>query len=138
MHILQVLSDCVSEPEVGQSESLPLLEQLLQCVTAITSAAVRTCRMHSAALFCVLLRIAASRHALTLGSQVVYLYYDIIHNCVNHLHVRIIWTNPALCTLQVDNALELLAVTQDMTSVMNLYEAHAGSIMQTIKVLIKL
>jgi dynein assembly factor 5 len=100
---LKVLSDCVSEPEVGQSESLPLLEQLLQCVTAITSAAVRTCRMHSAALFCVLLRIAASRHALTLGSQ-------------------------------VDNALELLAVTQDMTSVMNLYEAHAGSIMQTIKI----
>ena len=57
---------------MGQSESLPLLEQLLHCVTAITSAAAHTCHMHSAALFCVLLRISASRHALALKSQVVH------------------------------------------------------------------
>ena len=87
VHVLQVLSDCVSEPEVGQSENLSLLEQLLHCVTAITSAAARTCHMRSSALFSVLLRIAASRHALTLGSQVVHplsvlICNDIIHNCV--------------------------------------------------------
>ena len=35
----------------------------------------------------------------------------------------------------MENALELLAVTQDMTCVMSLYEAHAGNLMQTIKVL---
>lgn len=67
---VQVLSECVSESEVGQSESLPLLQQLLNCVIVITTAAGDTCHLHSAALFSVLLRIASSRHAPTLKSQV--------------------------------------------------------------------
>ena len=71
-YLHQALSECVSEAEVGQSESLPLLEQLLQCVTAIISAAGHTCHLYSAALFSVLLRIAASHHAVALKSQVVH------------------------------------------------------------------
>lgn len=70
-NIVQMLSECVAESEVGQSESLPLLQQLLHCVTAITIAAAHTCHLHSAALFSVLLRISASRHySVTLKSQV--------------------------------------------------------------------
>ena len=60
----------MSESEVGQSESLPLLEQLLNCVIVITTAAGDTCHLHSAALFSVQLRIASSRHAPTLKSKV--------------------------------------------------------------------
>ena len=56
--------------EVGQSESLPLLQQLLHCIAALTSAAATNSHLHSSALFSVLLRIAASPHALTLKLQV--------------------------------------------------------------------
>lgn len=73
------MSDCVSENEVGQSEHLPLLQQLLSCVNAITSAAANDCHLHSAALFCVFLRVSASRHTLTLRTQVSFLG---IHVCV--------------------------------------------------------
>lgn len=68
--LLQSVCECVSASEVGQSESLPLLEQLLNCVTAIITAAATNCHLHSSALFSVLLRISASRHALSLKLQV--------------------------------------------------------------------
>ena len=67
---VQMVCECVSANEVGQSESLPLLQQLLNCVTAIVNAAATNCHFHSTALFSVLLRIAASRHALSLKFQV--------------------------------------------------------------------
>jgi dynein assembly factor 5 len=67
---LKMVCECVSANEVGQSESLPLLQQLLNCVTAIVNAAATNCHFHSTALFSVLLRIAASRHALSLKFQV--------------------------------------------------------------------
>lgn len=59
----QSISECLAEPEVGQSEHLPLLRQLLGCVSAVTMAAGESLPQHSLLLFTVLLRIAASRHA---------------------------------------------------------------------------
>ena len=60
----------MSESEVGQSQHLPLIQQLLDCVNAITNAASGTCHLHSTALFSVFLRISASQHALALKTQV--------------------------------------------------------------------
>lgn len=58
----QAVSECLSEPEVSESEHTPLLHQLVQCVLATTNASGDSCPQHSLRLFSVLLRVAASRH----------------------------------------------------------------------------
>ena len=59
---LQSITECIAEPEVSESEHIPLLCQLLQCVTAATRAAGDSCAQHSLRLCSVLLRIAASSY----------------------------------------------------------------------------
>ena len=73
----QAVCECVSSSEVGQTESLPLLQQLLGCVIAITSASGPDCHLHSAPLFSTLLRIAASRHSPTLKTQVRFIVHNV-------------------------------------------------------------
>lgn len=66
----QAASECLSEPEVSESEHTPLLHQLLQCVLATTNASGDSCPQHSLRLFSVLLRVAASRHLEHLKMEV--------------------------------------------------------------------
>jgi len=61
---------CLAEPEVSQSEHLPLLRQLLRCVTAATRVSMETNPQLSLRAFTVLLRVAASRHMAELKLQV--------------------------------------------------------------------
>ncbi len=68
--LLQSITECLSEPEVSESEHVPLLRQLLQCVLATTRAAGESCPQHSLRLFSVLLRVAASRHLEQLKTEV--------------------------------------------------------------------
>lgn len=62
--------DCISETEVGQSDHLPLLKEVLSGVLLITERAGNTCAEHSLKLFTVVLRLSASKHAQTLGDSV--------------------------------------------------------------------
>ena len=68
--LLQIVSRCLSASEVGHTANLPLLQQLLNCVTTITTASGPDCHLHSAVLFSVLLRISASQHSVVLKAQV--------------------------------------------------------------------
>ena len=75
-HILfQIIAQCLNEPEVGQSEHLPLLKQLLKCVSSVihsitpsSSSSYSSLSLH---LFTVVLRILASRQSDVIRNEVV-------------------------------------------------------------------
>ena len=66
----KAITECLAEPEVSQSEHLPLLRQLLHCVMAAIKVSGETLPQHSFRTFTVLLRIAASKHMEHLKPQV--------------------------------------------------------------------
>lgn len=71
---LEIIAQCLNEPEVGQSEHLPLLKQLLKCVSSVihsitpSSSSSSSLSLH---LFTVLLRILASRQSDVIRNEVV-------------------------------------------------------------------
>ena len=67
---LQSIVKCISEPEVGQSEHLPLLQELLDAVMVTTQQTKQECQTHSLQLFTIILRVSASNHAESLGTKV--------------------------------------------------------------------
>ena len=97
----QVITECLAEPEVSQTEHAPLLSQLLSCVATIIDIAREACASVSHLLFTILLRIAASRH------------------------VKV---------EQVEEEMLRLARVQGLESTAELFVAHAGGILEEIKV----
>ncbi len=61
---------CLSEPEVGQSEHLPLLQELLCAVITVTQQAKQETKTYSLELFTIILRVSASNHADSLDRKV--------------------------------------------------------------------
>ena len=68
--LLQSIVKCLSEPEVGQSEHLPLLQELLSAVIVVTQQAKQESKAYSLELFTITLRVSASNHADSLGTKV--------------------------------------------------------------------
>lgn len=66
----QPIAECLAEPEVSQSEHLPLLRQLVSCVAVVTTASQNPSPRLSLCLFSVLLRVAASRREGELREEV--------------------------------------------------------------------
>ncbi len=67
---LQVIVDCLSEHEVGQTEHTPLLRELLLAVGVVTEAAIVLTRELSFKLFTVTLRAEASNQAPALRGEI--------------------------------------------------------------------
>ncbi|XP_064394922.1 dynein axonemal assembly factor 5-like [Halichondria panicea] len=67
---LEVIVDCLSEPEVGQTEHTPLLRELLLAVGVVTEAAIVLTRDLSFKLFTVTLRAEASNQASALRGEI--------------------------------------------------------------------
>lgn len=57
----QAITECLAEPEVAQSQHVPLLRELLGCVRACVMAAGASCSEHSLRLFSVLLMVSSSK-----------------------------------------------------------------------------
>ena len=70
----QVIAESLSEPEVSLSDHLPLLRQLLHCISVTISAAGENSRLHSSKFFSVLLRVAAVKHGEAVKKQVCHMY----------------------------------------------------------------
>ena len=68
---MKVITQCLAEPELSQTEHLPLLQQLLLAVTTATVASGDSCSEHSLKLFTVLLRLSASSHVEQLREEVM-------------------------------------------------------------------
>lgn len=66
----QVIAESLSEPEVSLSDHLPLLQQLLHCISVTISAAGENSRLQSGKFFSVLLRVAAVKHGEAVKKQV--------------------------------------------------------------------
>ena len=62
--------ECVCEPEVSQSDHVPLLRELLNGVMVIVQAAGNLCKELSLNLFTVILRVRASKHSEELNNYV--------------------------------------------------------------------
>ena len=62
--------DCISETEVGNSDHLPLLCEILNIVLLISERAGGRCEMYSLKLFTTVLRISVSKHAQALTHRV--------------------------------------------------------------------
>ena len=58
---LKAITECLAEPEVAQSQHVPLLRELLGCVRACVMAAGASCSEHSLRLFSVLLMVSSSK-----------------------------------------------------------------------------
>ncbi|KAL5484058.1 hypothetical protein EMCRGX_G020494 [Ephydatia muelleri] len=58
---LKAITECLAEPEVAQSQHVPLLRELLGCVKACIMAAGPSCSEHSLRLFSVLLMVSSSK-----------------------------------------------------------------------------
>ena len=67
---MQITVEVLSEPELTMSDHLPLLEQLLRCVSTTIAAAGENSMLYSRNFFSILLRVAAVRHGETLKKQV--------------------------------------------------------------------
>ena len=67
---LQAIVSCLCEPEVAQTEHVPLLRELLTGVAMVTEIGAQLSSQLSFSLFIVTLRVEASRHAPTLKSEV--------------------------------------------------------------------
>lgn len=67
---VQTVVDCLFEPEVGHSEHLPLLKELLDAVVVVTQQSRQDSRKYSLKLFMVILRVSASNHAQSLTVKV--------------------------------------------------------------------
>ena len=69
------------EPEASQSEHVPLLQQLLSGVLAITTASGESCGELSLRLFTIILRVSASKHFAELRDLV-----SIVITCTTYIH----------------------------------------------------
>ena len=59
--LLQDIIECLGEPEVSQTEHLPLLKGLISCVTAVIQTSNDVCSEHSLLLFTITQRISGSK-----------------------------------------------------------------------------
>lgn len=58
---MKAITECLAEPEVAQSQHVPLLKELLGCINTCMVAAGSSCSEHSLRLFSVLLMVSSSK-----------------------------------------------------------------------------
>ena len=92
MSSLQAVTECLSEPEVAQSQHIGLLMELVWCVKACILVAGQSCSQHSLRLFSVLLMVSSSKLIGQLQPQVhrvfVYNMRTRIHMCCTRTHTH--------------------------------------------------
>ena len=67
--LLQGIAECLAEPEVSQSEHLPLLKQLISCMAAVIEASNDVSSELSLVLFTILQHVKGSNHIESLQDE---------------------------------------------------------------------